>query len=92
MGVGATIVVTPGSRNTGAVESEGPCHGAMYSTNAAAAAKKGPLKDLYDRTVAGGVREEMAKLTLARKLAAVVLRLWKKGEPWDPTKLTMQAT
>jgi transposase len=58
----------------------------------AAAAKAGPLKELYDRCVAGGVREEMAKLTLARKLASVALRLWKKGELWDPTKLTMQAT
>jgi transposase len=58
----------------------------------AAAAKAGPLKDFYDRCVAGGVRAEMAKLTLARKLASIVLRLWKKGELWDPTKLTMQAT
>jgi transposase len=58
----------------------------------AAAAKAGPLKDVYDRCVAGGVREEMAKLTLARKLASIVLRLWKKGELWDPAKLTMQAT
>jgi transposase len=56
----------------------------------AAAAKAGPLKEFYDRCVAGGVREEMAKLTLARKLASVVLRLWKKGELWDPEKLTMQ--
>jgi transposase len=58
----------------------------------AAAAKAGPLKEVYDRCVAGGVREEMAKLTLARKIASVVLRLWKKGELWDPKKLTMQAT
>jgi hypothetical protein len=42
--------------------------------------------------VAGGVREKMAKLTLARKLASIVLRLWKKGELWDPAKLTMQTT
>ena len=34
----------------------------------------------------------MAKLTLARKLAAVALRLWKKGELWDPGKLTLQPT
>jgi hypothetical protein len=58
----------------------------------AAAAKAGPLQELFDRCVAGGVREEMAKLTLARKLAAIVLRLWKKGELWDPKKLTMPAT
>ena len=58
----------------------------------AAAAKAGPLKDVYDRCVAGGVREEMAKLTLARKIASVVLRLWKKGELWDSGKLMTQAT
>ena len=58
----------------------------------AAAAKAGPLKEAYDRCVAGGVREEMAKLTLARKIASIVLRLWKKGELWDPKKVTMQAT
>ena len=52
----------------------------------AAAAKPGPLKDFYDRCVAGGVPTEMAKLTLARKLAAVALRLWKKGESWNPDR------
>jgi hypothetical protein len=34
----------------------------------------------------------MAMVTLARKISAVLLRLWKKGELWDPKKLTMQAT
>jgi transposase len=58
----------------------------------AAAATDGPLKDFYDGCVARGVREEMAKLTLARKLASIVLRLWKKGELWDPAKLTMATT
>jgi transposase len=58
----------------------------------AATAKPGPLKDHYDRCVAGGVPRDMAKLTLARKLASVTLRLWKKGETWDPEKLTMQVT
>ena len=43
-------------------------------------------------SVARGVKEDLAKVTLARKIAAVVLRLWKKGELWDPKKLTMQAT
>lgn len=58
----------------------------------AASAKPGPLKDLYDACVARGTKPELAKVTLARKIAAVVLRLWKKGELWDPTKLTMQTT
>ena len=58
----------------------------------AAASKPGPLCDYYEASVARGVKEDLAKVTLARKIAAVTLRLWKKGELWDPKKLTMQAT
>jgi transposase len=58
----------------------------------AAIGRPGPLKDLYDASVARGVAPEMAKLTLARKIASVTLRLWKRGERYDPAKLTMQAT
>lgn len=58
---------------------------------AAALIKPNPLKDLYEASVARGTRPELAKVTLARKIAAVTLRLWKKGELWDPKKLTMQA-
>jgi hypothetical protein len=32
----------------------------------------------------------LARATLARKLAALTLRLWKKGEPFDPELLTVQ--
>jgi transposase len=56
----------------------------------AAAAKGGPLHAFFDSMVARGMRPEMAKLTVARKIAAIVLRLWKKGELYDPTKLTTQ--
>ena len=59
---------------------------------AAALIKPGPLKDLYQACVDRGTRPELAKVTLARKIAAVTLRLWKKGELWDPKKLKMQAT
>ena len=38
--------------------------------------------------IARGMREDMARLTLARKLAALTLRLWKRGEAYDPTKLS----
>jgi transposase len=56
----------------------------------AAASSDGPLKDSYERSLARGVDEDLAKLTLTRKIAAVALRLWKKGELFDPTKLTTQ--
>jgi transposase len=58
----------------------------------AATAKAGPLRDFYELSRARGVREELAKVTLARKIVSVTLRLWKKGELFDPNKLTMQAT
>ena len=35
-----------------------------------------------------GVREEVARVTLARKLAALTLRLLKAGEVVDPTQLS----
>jgi hypothetical protein len=34
-----------------------------------------------------GIRREMARLTLARKIAVVAPRIWKKGETFDPKKL-----
>jgi len=58
----------------------------------AAAAKAGPLQDIYAACVARGTKPELARVTLARKIAAVALHLWKKGELWDPKKLTMQTT
>ena len=57
----------------------------------AATARRGPLQDLYHAMIEGGMRAELARLTLARKIAALTLRLWKTGEHYDPTKLTMQA-
>jgi hypothetical protein len=33
------------------------------------------------------MRAEMARLTLARKIAAITLSIWKKGETFDPKKL-----
>jgi transposase len=58
----------------------------------AAASTPGPLRDYYQASVNRGVDKDLAKVTLARKLAAVALRLWKKGEVFDAGKLTMQAT
>ena len=57
----------------------------------AATAQPGPLQDFYHGMIARGMREELARLTLTRKISAITLRLWKRGEEYDPTKLTMQA-
>jgi transposase len=57
----------------------------------AATGRRGPLQDFYQAMLERGLRPQHARLTLARKLAALTLRLWKKGERFDPTKLTLQA-
>ena len=57
----------------------------------AATTQPGPLQDWYQGLIARGMREELARVTLTRKLAAITLRLWKKGERYDPTQLTQQA-
>ena len=38
-----------------------------------------------------GMRPEMARLTLARKIAAITLKIWKKGETFDAEHLKPQA-
>ena len=57
----------------------------------AATGRAGPLQDFYLAMTERGMRPELARVTLARKLAALTLHLWKKGERFDPTKLTQQA-
>jgi transposase len=57
----------------------------------AASITAGPLQDYYQELLGKGIRPAMARLTLARKLAAIVLILWKKGASFDPTKLKTQA-
>jgi len=63
----------------------------LKSAATAATAQPGPFLDFYQGLLARGMREELARVTLTRKLAAVTLRLWKKGERFDPTQLTVQA-
>src|SRR5512141_3361544 len=51
----------------------------------------GPLRDFYVALLAKGMKPEMARLTLARKIAAIALILWKKEEPFDAEQLKPQA-
>ncbi len=61
------------------------------SAATAATGRPGPLQDFYHGMIERGMRDELARVTLTRKLAALTLRLWKTGERYDPAKLTMQA-
>jgi transposase len=46
-----------------------------------------PLSAHYANMLENKIDPDMAKLTLARQVAAVTLSLWKKGERYDPAKL-----
>ena len=55
------------------------------------ALKTEAIKKIYERMMASGMRAEMARLTIARKLAAVALAIWKSGEAYDEMKLSKLA-
>jgi transposase len=51
----------------------------------------GPFRDFYTALLAKGMKVSMARLTLARKIAAITLTLWKKGARFDAEHLKSQA-
>jgi transposase len=55
-----------------------------------AASKPGPFQEFYAARLAKGIRPEMARLTLARKIAAITLLVWKKGAHFDAQHLKPQ--
>ena len=56
-----------------------------------AAAVAGPFQEFYAALVAKGMKPPMARLTLARKIAAITLLVWKKGVCFDAEHLKQQA-
>jgi len=57
---------------------------------AVASSKPGHFREFYTSSVAKGMRPEMARLTLARKIATIVLIVWKKGVSFDAHHLKPQ--
>jgi len=51
----------------------------------------GPFREFYVSLLDKGMKPEMARLTLARKIAAITLTLWKKEERFDAQQLKTQA-
>ena len=56
-----------------------------------AASTVGPFQDFYQACVARGVKPHLARLTLAHKIAATTLLVWKKGVRFDAEHLKQQA-
>jgi len=61
------------------------------STAISTSTRPGPLRDFYVALLAKGMRPTMARLTLARKIAAITLTIWKKGVDFDAKQLDQQA-
>ena len=57
----------------------------------AASVCQGVFREFYLGLLNKGMRPEMARLTLARKIAAIALKIWKKGEAFDAEHLKLQA-
>lgn len=55
----------------------------VFKGAALTAAYRGKFKKLFEQRVANGTAENIALLTLARKIAAITLAIWKKGERFD---------
>jgi len=53
--------------------------------------RPGPFQTFYEGLLAKGMLPAMARLTLARKIAAITLSVWKKGEKFDAEQLKPQA-
>jgi transposase len=45
-----------------------------------------PLQQAYHRMLASGIKPNLARLTLARRISAAVLAMWKNKESYNPTK------
>lgn len=54
---------------------------------AAASTAVGPWKVQFEARVKDGTKSSLVLLTLARKISAITLTLWKKGERYDDNKL-----
>ena len=55
----------------------------VFKDAALLASAHGALKPYYDHLVAQGMRPSLARLTVARKIAAITLAVWKKGVRFD---------
>jgi transposase len=61
------------------------------ATTRVSGGSSGPLHDVYEHLLAQGRKPTMARLTLARKIAAITLTVWKKEVRFDASYLKSQA-
>ena len=65
----------------------------LFSGAAAAVARQredDPLCERHRRRIADGMKPTLASLSLARSIAAIVLRMWKEERGYDPARLLVE--
>jgi hypothetical protein len=63
----------------------------VFKNAASGACHSGPFKAGYELRVAQGMAPSLARLTVARQLAATTLAVWKQGEQFNPERMKQQA-
>jgi len=63
----------------------------VFKSAALTASRYEPFKSCYAELLGRGLRPELARVTVARKIAAITLAVWKKGEKFDAGKLIKHA-
>lgn len=58
------------------------------ATSAIAQHPQSNIRKDYDRLLANGTKPNLAKVTIARKIAATALAIWKHKEVYDPAKIS----
>jgi len=59
----------------------------VFKSAALTASRYEPFKSSYAALLERGLRPELARITVARKIAAITLAVWKKGEAFDANRL-----
>lgn len=62
----------------------------VFKSAASSACKSGPFKAGYEARLAQGMDPSLARLTVARQLAAIILAIWKRGEAFAPERIKQQ--
>lgn len=62
----------------------------VFKNAASGACAQGPFKPAYDQRVKLGMDPSLARLTIARKIAATTLTIWKRGEKFAPERMMQQ--
>jgi hypothetical protein len=62
----------------------------VFKNAASSACGDGPFKAAYDQRVTQGMDPSLARLTIARKIAATTLTIWKSGERFAPERMQRQ--